>query len=209
MRGIRIDFEWVLFPDYRVEVSQGGPNAMWSEFSVKYLVASGPSQAALKTNPLTKSDLYLDLAKAEPTEDGHLKFAKTHGLLTDPRKDSMYQWPELVRGMRDLVDLVAHEENWEIRDGQYVPQDVGNMRFTLRFSPITDGMALSIVPANLYQALLLQCVSSRASGAEIRPCKACGNLFEIGGASGHRSHREFCSDKCRFDFSHRSRRKRQ
>jgi hypothetical protein len=209
MHGIRIEFEWVLFSDYRVEVSPGGTHWMGSESSLRYLVASGPSQAALKTSPLSKPDLYLDLAKSEPTEAGHVKFAKIHGLLTDEQRDSMHQWPELVQNMKNLIELVTHKENFEIRDGEYVPYDLSNLRFTLRFSPTTSGAALSIVPTNLYQALLLQCVFSRAGGADIRPCKACGNLFEVGGASGHRSHREFCSDKCRFDFSHRNRRKKQ
>lgn len=37
-------------------------------------------------------------------------------------------------------------------------------------------------------------------------CKSCGSLFEAGGASGTRSHKTFCSDKCLYDFAHRSRR---
>lgn len=212
MQGIRIEFEWARFADYGVEVRPGRPGSVLSEVSTKMLVALGPPEAALKTRPLElSSDLYLELAKAKPTLAGHKEFANRYGLLIDQQRDYIYQWPELVENMRNLVAMLTNKEYWDIRDGSYVPYELP-IKFALRFGPTSEdgnGMALSIVPANLYNALVLQCVSNRATGAEVHSCKACGALFEIGGSSGHRSNREFCSDKCRFTFNHRSRRKKQ
>jgi hypothetical protein len=210
MQGIGIEFEWVKYPDYRVEVTAGTPGSLVSEASTKRLVASGPPQAALKTTPLEKiPDLYLRLAKADPTLEGHKRFAKSYGLLTDQQEDYLYEWPKLVQNMRDLVSVVAaNSEDWTVQNGKYTPYDLP-AKFVLRFGPHLEGggrMALKIVPANLYNALVLQCVSSRAAGGEIRSCKACGDLFEVGGSSGHRTKRQFCSDACRFEFSHRARR---
>jgi len=155
-----------------------------------------------------KSDGLLELAKVEPTLSGHKEFAKKYGLLTNREEELTSVWANLVRSMRDLIALVEDKANWQIRNGKYVPYEHPGS-FTFRFGPTggeTDQMTLSIVPNNLYNALVLQCVSNHASGAQVRACKACGAPFEIGGGSGRRSHRAFCSDKCRFDFSHRNRR---
>ena len=177
---------------------------------------AGPSLVAtgqpLITKPLDQfPDLYLELAKAEPTLTGHREFAKKYGLLTNREEEPTSVWSNLVRSMRDLIALVEDKANWKIRNGKYVPYEHPGS-FTFRFGPNggeTDEMTLSIVPNNLYNALVMQCVSNHASGAKVRACKACGALFEIGGASGRRSHRAFCSDKCRFDFSHRNRKGKQ
>lgn len=207
MQGVRIEFEWTKFPDYQVEKRPGTPGSFISEACYDELVAGSP-EAALKIKPLDLfPDLYLELAKAKP--DGHREFAKKYGLLTDERHESTSVWPQLVQNMSNLVAKVADKGSWTIRNGAYDPYEL-SAKFKLRFGP-TDAdakkTALSIVPANLYNALVLQCVSSSAGGAEVRSCRACGYLFEIGGTSGHRSNRDFCSDKCRFAYSHRSRRK--
>ena len=212
MQGIRIEFEWFKFIDYGVEVRPGVPGSLLSQVNTELLVGLGPREAALKTRPLDMSpDLYLELAKSQPTLAGYKEFAKRYGLLTDPQRDYTYQWPQLIMNMRNLIDLIRDTGNWKIEGEKYVPFDL-KMKFGLRFVPTSaDGSqtALSIVPANLYNALVLQCVSNRAGGGEVRSCKACGALFETGRTTGRRSNREFCSDKCRFEFSHRNRRKKQ
>jgi hypothetical protein len=212
MQRINIEFEWVRFADYGVKLRPPAPefapgSSLVAEATARVLIPLGPEEAALKTKPLELfPELYLELAEAKPTEEGHKEFALKYGLLTDPYEDYTYEWPRLVTNMQNLVKMVANE-NWDVRDGRYVPYDLP-MKVTLRFGPNNNrstGMSLGIVPANLYQALILQCVSNRATGAEVRPCKACGALFEIGRPSGHRSNRAFCSDRCRFEFNHRNR----
>jgi hypothetical protein len=115
-----------------------------------------------------------------------------------------------VVGMQDLVEKVRDKWAWDILDGTYIHYEMPRS-FHFRFRPIagTDEIKLSIMPENLWTALTLQCVSNCTSGARVRACKACGALFEIGGASGRRSHAEFCSPKCRFDFSYRNRKRRK
>jgi hypothetical protein len=215
VQAIRIEFEWTRFADYETEIERPGsawsPGSLFTEASVEILVAVGTWDAALKTRPIENvPDLYLQLAKANPTKRGHHEFAKKHGLLTHPQRDYAYEWPKLVESMHNLVELVSERKNWVIQDGKYAPYDLP-VKFALRLVPSCGetGMALSVVPDNLYQALVLQCAFNHASGSEIRPCKACGTMFEIGGSSGRNSKREFCSDRCRYEFSHRSRRKKQ
>lgn len=209
MQGIRIEFEWAQFADYGVEVRPGRRGSLLTEEGSKLLVALG---RPLKTRPLKLfPELYLELAKAKPTLAGHKEFAKKYGLLTDQQRDYIYEWPQLVDNMSNLVTLVMNKERWDTQNGSYVPYELP-VKTALRFGPTREagsGMSLSIVPANLYNALVLQCVSNRALGAEVRSCRDCSALFEIGGSSGHRSNREFCSDKCRFTFNHRSRGKKQ
>jgi hypothetical protein len=72
--------------------------------------------------------------------------------------------------MRDLIALVEDKANWKIRNGKYVPYEHPSS-FNFRFGPNggeTDEMTLSIVPNNLYNALVLQCVANHASGAKVR-----------------------------------------
>ena len=208
MQGLMIEFDWVKCADYRLEEAPGTPGTLLSEIGRSELVGFG---SRLVTRPIEQlPGLYLELAKSEPTLDGHVAFAKKYGLLTHRERESTTQWPELIDNVSKLITRIGNPTEWPIDGGKYIPYEAG--RFTLRFGPRgnrPDEIGTGIVPRNLYTALILQCVLSRSGGAEIRACKACGTLFEIGGNSGRRSHREFCSDKCRFDYSHRKREKKK
>jgi hypothetical protein len=204
MIGIAIDFEWAQFPDYvREESPPPRPGATMLE-RIQVIRLNGVG-SPLTTRPLDQfPDLYLQLAKADPSPSGHLKFAKKFGLLTDRASEDTSYWPEAIERMRGLINLAKDRANWPTRDGRYEPYEVSR-HFTLRFQPrvATDEMELSIAPANLRAALTLQCLTHRAGGARTRSCKACGEVFEVGGASGSRSHKAFCSDGCRFNFNNR------
>jgi hypothetical protein len=210
MEGFAIDFEWTVFADYSVEETPALPGGSFlTEGPARpKLVASGEP---LTTRPLANfPELYLHLAKSEPTIEDHKVFATKYGLLTNREWEHTFDWADRVEGMRTLVALVKNKANWEIRNGKHISYEIPRS-FALRFGPNgeTGEITFSIVPGNLYVALMLQCISHRADGAQIRACKSCGSLFEIRGASGRRSHREFCSDKCRFDFNHRNRKGKQ
>jgi hypothetical protein len=218
MQGFGIDFEWTLFAAYDVKQSaQELFRRMFSERDLKRLEIGAPegpwlvaSGAPLTTRPLDIPELYLRLAQSEPTIEGHKAFAKKYGLLTNRERDPISSWPDKVKGMRRLVAMVEDKANWEIRDGKYVPyENPGSFSFRSVPNSETGEMIFNVVPKDLYAALELQCFSHSASGAKIRMCKSCGSLFEAGGASGTRSHKTFCSDKCRYDFAHRSRRGKQ
>jgi hypothetical protein len=225
MRGFNIDFEWTVFADYEVEeprvkkprveeppsILTGSRPPVYTgpiigeEDRPAFLVAKGKP---LTTRPLEAfPELYLRLAEAEPTDVGHKKFAKQYGLLTDRKREASFDWERRVKGMRKLVAMIQDQANWPINSGKFVPYGLPR-GFTLSFVPSagTGELTLSIVPISLYAALILQCASHRASSGQVRACKSCGSLFEIGGDTGHRSHAEFCSPKCRFKFHHRNRR---
>jgi hypothetical protein len=206
MDGIAIDFEWTQFSDYELcEDPAPWPGASLLK-SIRVIRLTGVG-SPLTTRPLDQfRDLYLELAEADPTPSGHLKFAKKFGLLTDRKSEHTSVWPEAIERMRALIALAENRTNWTTQDGRYEPYVISR-HFTLRFQPkgATDEMELSVAPANLRAALTLQCLAHRAGGAKIRSCKACGSLFEVGGASGRRSHADFCSDGCRFDYNNRRR----
>jgi hypothetical protein len=221
MLGLRVDFEWWRFPDYKVENSGAAEDFIrnWTASGstmgltdatdiCERLIAVGAPDSGLRIRPLDMfPTLYLELAKSEPTLDAHRGFARKYGLLTNEIEESSDQWPRLVKSMRELIAMVSDKGSWPIRDGRYAPQEFVS-GFQLRFEPTGvsgDDMALTIVPSSLYSALALQCLSNCAKGAKIRSCKACNEVFEIHGTSGRRSNREFCSDRCRFAFNHRSR----
>jgi len=164
----------------------------------------------LTKRPLAIPNLFPRLAESEPTVEGHIAFAKKYGLLTNRKWEFASHWERAVQGMRRLVAMVEDKANWEIRDGKYVfYEHPGCLTFRSVPDGLTGEMTFSVVPKDLYAALELQCFSHCASGAQIRACKSCGSLFEAGGTSGARSHRKFCSDKCRYDFAHCSRRGKQ
>ncbi len=224
MQGFKIDFEWTVFAGYEVEepppVRAGttpipggiglppvytGP--LLGGASLPYLVAKG---RPLTTRPLEAfPDLYLKFAEAEPTAAGHKSFAIKYGLLTDRKREASSDWEQRVKGMRKLVAMVQDQANWVIKNGKFVPFRL-ERSYELRFVPAagTGELALSIVPISLYAALVLQCALHGAGSGQVRACKSCGSLFEIGGSSGRRSHAEFCTPKCRFDFNHRNRRRK-
>jgi len=193
--AIKIDFEWRVYPNYRLERGNG---------SSPLVVGSGPP---LSTRPSDQfPGLYLELANADRSDLGHLAFAKKYGLLTCEKMEPTDDWPKRVEAMSDLVKLVDDKRYWAIRKGRYSHQELRES-FTLRYERDrnADEISLAIVPSQLFAALVLQCVSNRASGGRIRACKACGTAFEVGGTSGRRFHREYCSDKCRYEFAHRDR----
>lgn len=196
MIGIAIDFEWTQFPKYVFKESPPPrPGATRLEVQVIRLNGVGSPRT---TRPLDRFPaLYLQLEKADPSQSGHLEFAKKFGLLTDRASEDFTNWPEAIKRMKRLIEITKG------RDGWYEPFEVSR-HFTLRFQPSgTDEMKLSVAPANLQAALTLQCLTNRVAGARTHSCKACGEVFEVGGASGNRSHKEFCSDKCRFNFNNR------
>jgi hypothetical protein len=209
MSGLRVEFEWLRFPDYEVEKGEPGNDEMFISGTNDKLVAVGAPDTALIVRPLDMfPTLYLDFAKSEPTLSAHKEFARKYGLLTNETEEATYIWTDLVKDIKHFIAMASGKKNWDIRDGCYVPYEL-DARFKLRFGPTDAGnMDVSIVPHNLYYAMTLQCLSNCAKGAEVRSCKSCGELFEIHGASGRRSNREFCSDKCRFAFNHRSRGKK-
>ena len=209
MYGIGIEFDWAQFPDYILEeLPLPPPDATLLLQAMRSTYVKGVG-SPLTTRPLDQfPDLYLELEKADPSPAGHIAFAKKFGLLTDRQREGISVWPEAIQRMRELIALVRGRAKWTPRDGKYAPYEISS-NFILHFKPkdnVPDEMQLSIAPRTLRMALTLQCLARRASGAIIRPCEACGSLFEVGGTSGHRAKRRFCSDSCRFDFNNRRKR---
>src|SRR5271156_834852 len=122
MIGIAIDFEWAQFPDYVLERSPPPrPGAtMLERIPVIRLKGVG---SPLTTRPLDRfPELYLQLAKADPSPSCHREFAKKFGLLTDRASEDTSYWPEAIERMRRLIAL--DRANWETRDGRYEPYEV-------------------------------------------------------------------------------------
>jgi hypothetical protein len=213
MLGLRVEFEWSVFPDYEIEPGEpGDPETFIGAGSNDRLIAVGSAGSGLRTRPLDMfPSLYIELAKAEPTIEAHKIFARKYGLMKNELEEDTFVWQECIKDVKELIATLSDKRKWEIRDGWYAPYEIRS-GFKLQFVPTRDdenGMDLTIVPNSLYCAIALQCLSNYAKGAKVRSCRSCGELFEIHGTSGRRSNREFCSDKCRFAFHHRARGKKQ
>lgn len=78
-----------------------------------------------------------------------------------------------------------------------IPSFAANIVTVLCAGPPDGRPTLSLRPDTLWDALLLQFQQSVSSGAALKQCGWCRNLFEVGGATGKRSDARFCSDECR------------
>ncbi|WP_363351404.1 hypothetical protein [Methylocystis echinoides] len=216
MQAIQIDFQWTRFTVYRVQPEPPPPpdNPRVRKTLLEELAGSGsigPTLIAQGPSMITRPidafpDLYLKIAAAQPTAEGHSEFAKTYGLLTDMKRESLFTFKDMVEQMRRLVQRVQDRTNWPVQDGRYLGYEISRS-LSLQYKPDikANSITLSVAPRNLWIAAAVQCIFRSASGAKIKSCKACGKPFEVGGSSGARSHRETCSDKCRFEFSKRKR----
>ena len=210
---VNIDFEWWQFPKYEFEDREVRPPPRILTAAEPPEGISKPSSylcgrgASLKTRPLDEfPNLYLQLKEYDPSRESHLDFARKYGLLSDTRRESWYDWGNRLNELVKLVKSTLNQERWSKKNGSYVRRELP-YSYNLQFYPtITGGIEFTMVPRSLFSAIYLQCVSSLATGVEIRSCKACGKAFQIGGDTGQRSNRRFCSDHCRFEFNHRSRR---
>jgi hypothetical protein len=204
--GIKIKFVWSKYSDYEFEEeAPRGQSLLGSVALGPTLVGRG---AQLTTKPLEKfPNLYLRLASSRSDAEGQLEFARLYGLLRNQDGDRLLQWQNSVESMQNLVDWTNNHEAWPSRDGDFVTQTF-ERRYSIAFAPNLEGSGLDlwIEPDSLFSALVLQCLSHASAGGSMRPCKACGSLFEIGGAHGLRSHAVFCGDECRSEFNHRSKR---
>jgi hypothetical protein len=161
----------------------------------------------LKTRPLDWfPDLYLQLRDADPSIEGHLSFARKYGLLSNINQEGLFEWQRRITEIREMIELISNQDKWKINNGIYVKHGLHNAADLMLGRKLGGEIELTMVPRNLYAAIYLQCVSSVATGITLRSCKACGKDFQIGGDTRQRSNRRFCSDHCRFEFNHRSRR---
>ncbi len=60
---------------------------------------------------------------------------------------------------------------------------------------------MQMTVGDLLAALWVQVGQSIGSGAIIRRCQQCGELFEVGLGTGRRQDAKFCSDKHRIAFN--------
>jgi hypothetical protein len=75
-------------------------------------------------------------------------------------------------------------------------------RLGLQALRLTKSGAIALVPNTLKSAI--ECEAFLLGwGGELKQCRGCGGMFEVGGKSGKRSHAEFCSDDCRYDSHNR------
>jgi hypothetical protein len=209
--GLGIKFEWPVYLDYEIEEGPPpmvGMGLLRSAKSWPKIVARGSPQMK---RPLGNfPDLWLRLAKLQPSPDNCLDFARNYGLLTHHTEEVLPFWKDCCISMNKLIELVETKSNWNIEDGKYIPRLFPGS-LDLQFEPdvSSKNIIINAVPKNLNAALRLQCLSHYSEGGTVRACEWCGNLMEIGGSTGKRSHVKFCSDKCRSSSHHQLNRPRK
>lgn len=208
--GIAIKFEWPVYPAYEIEEPPpvASTSLLGSASSGPKLVARG---IPMLKRPLENfRDLYTQLATLQPSPESYLAFAHKYGLLTHQNEERLSFWPDLSCSMNDFINFLQTKSKWEIREGKYAPM-LFKHALDLQFEAddSSPNLIISALPRSLNAALQLQCLFHFSGGGRVHICKACGNLMEIGGPAGKRSHVKFCSDKCRSNSHHRLNRPRK
>lgn len=170
-------------------------------------------------HPMTKEHaaLFRKFADLDPLDKSEIRaFASSYGFLgisvrgpidadlledwSSPQ-ESLLTWAAEIHNMRHATRLT---ETRSIRRGtadghraDLINLRLNGVRARLIFADDTEPW-VTYEPTNLRAALWLQLALAVASDKKFIQCKHCAELLEISTeATGHRSHREFCSESCK------------
>jgi hypothetical protein len=159
-------------------------------------------------HPLSEFDaLFKQFVNDATTPGGALDFVQRFGPLTHDGLDANYGEPVLpviehAKAMRRVLDAYSAG-----RVAQAIGTGVGFGRTELTridaalvTDPATKSPRLQLTVRDLLAALWIQLAQAVSSGAAIKQCKQCGELFETGPGTGRRADAEFCSDDHRIAF---------
>lgn len=151
--------------------------------------------------------LFLEFGNCEETPEAAAAFATKYGLLGAysfdlevPNDEDFSLWLNSIRNMRRMVgEIEARIQNDEpLADLAALFEQSVRPWFTIGID-IRAGRKPRpvVVPRTLIGVMWLQVLGQITSGLRFRQCKACPSWFRYGPGTGHRSTREFCSNRCR------------
>jgi hypothetical protein len=228
MFDVLADFEWVRDgKGYRVVPFKSlDPGRKWSKGSLdpNWMVPNGSQADAIRYRPFARGgDLCTAFASVRSPPE-LLRFTNAHGLLTwcrpftgDPNLAGFPAGEPVPLGLveaemfRELLRLqtlanpgrmAAHFETkiaGFVRGGQ-----VG----TVEIVPDPErGIRLKVRPPTLLGAMWYQ-LALKLSGATLRQCRLCHEVFEAGRGTGMRADAQFCCNEHKVEFFNRNRAKR-
>ena len=154
------------------------------------------------------TSLYRDFAALDGSAEACVDFANKVGLLTceaDAEGEPLSLWQGQIKKMQRAIErwltdplTLGVNEKGEIK--------VGDLVAVLRPTPPDGKLAMRVGPRHLLGGMELQLGAAVGKGHELKHCKQCNQLFEIG-PGAKRSHAEFCTPKCQTDFNNAKKRR--
>ena len=156
-------------------------------------------------NPLERvSELFMEFANIDLTEDGVVKFANKYGLLWSDRPPHLDGWYSEIRKMKEIVEAkgkrakIAPERLTALFESN-APGDEFT-KFSMPLTPVLnqdwEGFSVALQPQSLLDGMWLQLAFSISGKTSFVQCESCQNFLAIS-QQHNRSDKKFCSNRCR------------
>jgi hypothetical protein len=159
--------------------------------------------------PLTEFDgLFRQFTNLATTPAGVLEFIEKFGPLTlggldEKMGEDVQTIIKHARNMHQILDIYScGDKSALVR--MMGPSGIGmgaRIETALIVDPVTKTPKLQLTVRDLLTALWIQFGQAISSGATIRQCQLCSDLFEVGPGTGRRLDAKFCSDEHRVVFN--------
>jgi hypothetical protein len=218
---IKIDFEWRRDPKgYRLLDAEtprsrvDNPDLIMFPESLLSLAVASQQRVVRRGGALEFyrplddfESLYKTFAKTAKSPEGVLEFIEKFGPLTErglepTQGDDVSYVIEHANSMHALLSLHATGNKKDLVS-QIGPIGIQLSRIDVALvgDRINESLKLHLGVRSLLGALWLQFGQALSSGARLRLCQQCGDLFETGPGTGRRLDAKFCSDEHRVAFN--------
>lgn len=200
---IRLEWEKAL-DGYRIERVPPMDNA-WRDTLVANAADDDPFRVVAKNKRFkrypvegTSDEVFMDFANTPLTPEGVLAFAERWGLPRSPKGpawlDGDFYTP--IRSLREVIALAHNGDPLEL-ERRMKKTNVGVCSVLFSRLPGDSSPRVFMQPRNLLDFMHLEFMQTLAGSAHFRPCAYCGFFFTVGGGTGRRKTRMYCSPNCR------------
>ncbi len=134
--------------------------------------------------------LFMELAHADPNEEGLIDFCNEFGLLYDSA-NTPDGWARAVSNMKKTLQLARDRKNfwinWNLAEEPVV-------RAAIKFGPSYE---LELQPNSLLDAAYLQLAIHVAGKGKLHSCEHCAKPFISGAGTDRRETAKYCGTPCR------------
>jgi hypothetical protein len=160
----------------------------------------------VRIGPLNKFEtLYKIFAERARTPEGAVNFIRTYGSLTLAGQNSIGDSiPFVINDAKLMYELLSAAAGGKKKLLQLLGGKrtrISRIEVDLGADLLTEELELQLSVHSLIDGLWLQAGQAVASGANLRQCQYCHELFETGPGSGRRLDAKFCSDEHRIAFN--------
>jgi hypothetical protein len=176
-----------LRPDF-----QGEPDSQY-DYEPKCVLVEAVGDATKQYQIFTDPNVFRELANADPTPDGAVKFANRYGLLQNLRPTHLGDIVGSINYMRRLMDLWNAGKKSEMLNELKERPNITELR--IRVDNEGEELAAWLEPPDLRTAIQMQLILAAAGGSEIEKCEECPK-FIVKAPSGSRPDKKYCSQSC-------------